>query len=168
MARNEADSVIITQSVLDRLIDRESQVQVEASLSRAQSLRALKASLRRDLEWLLNTRRTPVEAGSDLADLSRSMYNYGFPDFSNFSFANPKDRMRLLRALEETIELFEPRLMSVRVVPVEAETVDTTRMMRFQIEALLRIDPAPEQITFDTVLSLTSGEYQVKGDRGAG
>lgn len=168
MARNEADSVIITQSVLDRLIDAEPAVQVEAPPTRAQSLRALKASLRRDLEWLLNTRRTPEDAGPDLIELSRSMYNFGFLDFSNFSFANPKDRARLLRALEETIEIFEPRIMSVRVVPIEAETIETTRMMRFQIEALLRIDPAPEQITFDTVLSLTSGEYQVKGERGAG
>jgi type VI secretion system protein ImpF len=168
MSRSEADSVVITQSVLDRLIDREPQVQVEGSTTRAQSLRMLKASLRRDLEWLLNTRRTPEEAGDDMHELSRSMFNYGFPDFSNFSLANPKDRLRMLRALEGTIELFEPRLMAVRIVPVEAETVDTTRMIRFQIEGLLKIDPAPEQVTFDTVLSLTSGEYQVKGERSAG
>jgi len=36
--------------------------------------------------------------------------------------------------------------------------------LRFQIQGLLRIDPAPERVTFDTVLELTSGEYQVKGD----
>jgi predicted component of type VI protein secretion system len=35
-------------------------------------------------------------------------------------------------------------------------------MLRFRIEGLARIDPAPEQVTFDTVLELTSGEYQVK------
>ena len=40
--------------------------------------------------------------------------------------------------------------------------------MRFQIEALLKMDPAPEHISFDTVLQLSSGEYQVKGDSGAG
>ena len=28
------------------------------------------------------------------------------------------------------------------------------------------MDPAPEQVTFDTVLNLSSGEYQIKGDRG--
>ena len=27
------------------------------------------------------------------------------------------------------------------------------------------MDPAPEQVTFDTVLKLSSGEYQIKGDR---
>jgi hypothetical protein len=29
------------------------------------------------------------------------------------------------------------------------------------------MDPAPELITFDTVLQLSSGEYQVGGDAGA-
>ena len=38
------------------------------------------------------------------------------------------------------------------------------RVLRFQIEALLKMDPAPEQVLFDTVLQLNSGEYQVKGD----
>jgi hypothetical protein len=30
------------------------------------------------------------------------------------------------------------------------------------------MDPAPELISFDTVLQLSSGQYQVKGDSGAG
>jgi hypothetical protein len=29
------------------------------------------------------------------------------------------------------------------------------------------MDPAPEHVSFDTVLQLTSGEYQVKGEPGA-
>ena len=39
-----------------------------------------------------------------------------------------------------------------------------TRVLRFQIEALLMIEPAPERITFDTKLELTSGEYSVEGN----
>jgi type VI secretion system protein ImpF len=159
---------VVTQSVLDRLIDREPNTQVEAPPTRPQSLHALRASLRRDLEWLLNTRRTPDEAGDDLREVKRSMFNYGFPDFTHFTLASPKDQQRMLRALEDTIRLFEPRLQQVHIVPVDADTSDHTRMVRFQIEAMLRIDPAPVPITFDTVLSLTSGEYQVKGERGAG
>ena len=42
------------------------------------------------------------------------------------------------------------------------------RQLRFQIEALLLMDPAPELISFDTVLELASGEYQVKGEQSAG
>jgi type VI secretion system protein ImpF len=35
------------------------------------------------------------------------------------------------------------------------------------IEGLLRIDPSPEHVSFDTSLELTNGEYHVKGDAGA-
>ena len=163
--RYELDSVV-TQSVLDRLIDREPHEQAEAAMTRAQSVRALKASLRRDLEWLLNTRRNPEPAGAEFPEAAASLYNYGFTDFSSFSLSNPKDRLRLLRSLEQTIETFEPRLMAVRVVMFDRENNDLDRAVRFQIEGLLKMDPAPEQITFDTVLSLTSGEYQIKGDKG--
>jgi type VI secretion system protein ImpF len=99
--------------------------------------------------------------------LSRSLYNYGLPDFSTYSFTNVKDRARLLRHIETTIRLFEPRLDAVHVTPVEVGNEIYTRLLRFQIEALLKMDPAPEQVTFDTVLQLNSGEYQVRGDRSA-
>lgn len=163
MARYEPDSVV-TQSVLDRLIDREPHEQAEAAMTRAQSVRALKASLRRDLEWLLNTRRRPDAAGAEFPEAAKSLFNYGFPDFSSFSFSSPKDRVRLVRSLENCIETFEPRLTAVRVTLIERDH-EHDRVIRFQIEGLLKMDPAPEQITFDTVLSLTSGEYQIKGER---
>jgi type VI secretion system protein ImpF len=43
-----------------------------------------------------------------------------------------------------------------------------SRMLKFVIDAFLKVDPAPEHVSFDTVLELTSGEYQVKGDSRAG
>src|SRR5687767_8808949 len=109
MARGDVETVV-TQSVLDRLIDREPQNGSEAPMTRAQSVRALKAAVRRDLEWILNTRRIPNEAGDEYPESRRSLYNYGLPDFSAYSFSNVHDRARLLRHLEETVRLFEPRL----------------------------------------------------------
>jgi type VI secretion system protein ImpF len=162
MARSEFDS-IVTLSVLDRLIDHEPQERMEQAMTRSQSVRALKQSLRRDLEWLLNTRRIPEPAGEQYPETGRSVYDYGFPDFSTFSFANIRDRQRLVKTLEATIRLFEPRLDSVRIIPIDAEGDSLVRAVRFQIEGMLLMDPAPEQIAFDTVLSLTTGEYQVKG-----
>lgn len=167
MARGDSE-LVVTQSVLDRLTDHDSaNQQPEPPLSRAQSVRALRASVRRDLEWLLNTRRIPEEAGEEFPESRRSLFNYGLPDFTTFSLAAVHDRQRLLRHLEETIRTFEPRLAAVNVVALETTNENVTRALRFQIEALLQMDPAPEQITFDTVLQLTSGEYQVKGERGA-
>lgn len=166
MPRFDSESVV-TQSIIERLIDREPDSKVEPAPTRAQSVRLLKASVRRDLEWLLNTRQNPDCAGPELPELAKSLFNYGLPDFSSMSFDNPKDRARLLKHLENTIRLFEPRLESPRVLPVTTETADSSRVIRFQIEGLLKMDPAPEQVTFDTVLQLASGEYQIRGERGA-
>jgi len=167
MARVDADQ-LVTQSVLDRMMDREPLNAADPSMTRAQSIRLLKASLRRDLEWLLNTRRIADELPPEHSELAASLYYYGLPDLTALSFANPKDRVKLLRTLESTIRTFEPRIANVKVVPVESAAESGVRqILRFQVEGLLRMDPAPEQVSFDTVLQLSSGEYQVKGDRGA-
>src|SRR5271166_1837377 len=147
----------ITQSIFDRLADSDPRMTPE---------RLLKAAVRRDLEWLLNTRRVVEPPPESLTEVNRSLYNYGLPDFSSYSLSSPKDRSKLLRALETTIALFEPRLAGVKVTAVESPAAGS-RVLRFQIEGLLLKDPAPEQVSFDTVLQLANGEYQVKGERSA-
>jgi type VI secretion system protein ImpF len=148
------------RSVFDRLIDYEPRNGTEASVTPAQSVHQLKESLRRDLEWLLNSRLvafTPVER---LRELNRSVYVYGLPDVTACSLSNPDDQTRLIRHLQTALKNFEPRLAKVRVVPLEASAA-TARTLRFRIEGLLLMDPAPEHISFDTVLELTSGQYEV-------
>jgi len=36
--------------------------------------------------------------------------------------------------------------------------------IRFTIDGLLRMEPNPERVTFDTVLEIGSGEFSVLGD----
>jgi type VI secretion system protein ImpF len=165
MARSDTDYTV-TQSLVDRLIDRDPKTPADPTITRAQSVRQLKAALRRDLEWLLNSRRIPDAAPESMAELSQSLYNFGLPDFSSMSLNSPKDRNQLLAELENTVALFEPRLKDIKVSLVETPGVNT-RMLHFQIEGMLMMDPAPEQISFDTVLQLTSGEYQIRGERSA-
>ena len=166
MARWEPEQTV-SQSVLERLIDREPKLAAEPAPTRAQSVRLLKASVRRDLEWLLNTRRTPDAAGSDFLEVEQSVFNYGLPDLTAMNWQSARDRSRLCRILEEAVTVFEPRLRGVRIVPLEAQA-GAQHVLRFQIEGMLQMDPAPEHISFDTVLQLTSGEYVVKGDASAG
>ena len=166
MARWEPEQTV-TQSVLDRLIDREPASRSEAALTRAQSVRQLKVSLRRDLEWLLNSRRTPEAVGIEFEELEKSLYNFGLPDVTSLSWDSARDRGRLARMIEQVLSTFEPRLSGIRVVAVAA-TAGAQHVMRFQIEGMLEMDPSPEHISFDTLLQLSSGEYQVKGDLGAG
>ena len=164
MPRHADTEGSVTLSVLDRLIDKDPKNQAaEPPLSRAQSLRELKASLRRDLEWLLNSRRGPEEIPESFTEVQRSLMIYGLPDLSSLTVHSATDQMRLVRGLEQAMTIFEPRLTSVKVAL--SPVAPGSRMLRFSIEALLKIDPAPEHITFDTMLELNSGEYEVKGDR---
>lgn len=154
-----------TLSVFDRLIDLEPRSRSEPMLTSAQSLRAVKAALRRDLEWLMNTRRIIEEAPESCTELRRSVYSYGLPDMTSLSKLSAADQNLLLKTIELVITCFEPRLTGVRVsLRPLAETAQT---LHFIIEGLLRVDPAPEQIIFDTVLELSSGSYQVRGNTGA-
>ena len=159
---------IVSQSVLERLTDRDPLNQApEMAPTRTQSVKQLKASVRRDLEWLLNTRRTPEPAGGEYEEVQRSVYNYGLPDLSSLSWQSPRDRQRLCRMLEQALATFEPRLRKAKVIALES-SASAQHVLRFQIEGMLDMAPAPEHISFDTVLQLTSGEYQVKGDPSAG
>jgi type VI secretion system protein ImpF len=162
MSRPDPD-LAVTISILDRLIDLNPDVRTDPPANRSQSVRQLKASLRRDLEWLLNTRRNPDEVPETYEELFRSLYNYGLPDVTSMGLNSPRDRQRLLHLVEQTIEIFEPRLTQVRVSAIDNAS-SGPRILRFQIEGLLKMDPAPEQVLFDTVLQLNSGEYQIKGD----
>jgi type VI secretion system protein ImpF len=141
-------------SVLDRLQDEPG---AGGMVSWSESVHQLKLSILRDMEWLLNTRRIFEKAPALYAEVQRSVYHYGIPDVSSMS-QNPETiSVHLVRHLEEAIQLFEPRLMSVRVIPTAAEG----RAVRYTVEALLRMDPNPERIVFDTVLEPGRGEFQI-------
>src|SRR5580693_4577799 len=132
----------VSLSFLDRLIDLDPKSANEGPPSRAKSVRQLKTSLRRDLEWLLNTRRRPDAAGSEFRELEKSLFNFGLPDITSIAHDSAHDRQRLTRSLEHTLATFEPRLSRIRVVPV-GELSAVKHVLRFQIEALLDMDPAP-------------------------
>lgn len=160
MPRPDAD-IAVTPSLLDRLIDLDPANSADPPSTRSQSVRQLKLALRRDLEWLLNTRRIPEEAPEAYEALSHSLYNYGLPDVTSLALNSPRDKNRLLRTIELTLADFEPRLINIRVRAVD-DGSSAPRTLRFQIDGLLKMDPAPEQIFFDTLLQLSTGDCQVK------
>ena len=161
MARRPNDKSL-KPSLLDRLIDREPGNRAEAPDSRSQSLKELKDSVRRDLEWLLNSRRPLVEPVATAKELWRSVYCYGLPDTTGMSMSSTDDRNRMARLVSLAISTYEPRLMNVTVNLEPA--APSSRVLHFQIEALLRMEPSPARVFFDTTLELSSGEYEVAGD----
>ena len=165
MAKREIERTV-QPSILDRLTDDEPRISADPRITYEESLRRFRAGVQRDLEWLLNTRRIPEPAPESLAEVTHSLHHYGLPDITSLSSDSPESRVWLLRRIEETIALFEPRLSGVRVSLSEAQG-SGGRELRFLIEATLRMDPTPELVVFDTVLELGSGQYQVSGVAGA-
>jgi type VI secretion system protein ImpF len=149
----------LTISVLDRLLDYEPNTSREAKPSRLQNLRQLKDAVRRDLEWLLNTRQV-ANLSPHLKEVNSSVAAFGLPDFTELNAEKADDQKEMRRRIEETIRLFEPRLGSVVVTFQPSDS--TERVMRFRINAHLQIDPEPEPITFDTMVQIGRGQYVVR------
>lgn len=154
--------VLVSISVFDRLIDDAPREPSEPPITRAESLRRLRTSVRRDLEWLLNSRRIADPIDPRLVELNRSVYAYGLPDVSSMSLSNLAEQDRLLKGIERAISYFEPRLKDVRVIPVRDAAKEKMQRLDFRIEALLLMDPAPEAILFDTVLDAVSQSFRIK------
>ena len=152
----------LTPSVLDRLLDDDPGRLLEAPASRSRSIEELKQSVRRDLEWLLNTRQNAGGVPPGLKELNHSLAAYGLPDFSTFTVKNPADQVRLQRILQLAISTFEPRLDNVTVTLVPAR--DLEQKLRFRIDGRLKIEPVPEPVTFDTVLQAANDQYVVKAE----
>ena len=160
MPRVAADQSL-QPSVLDRLLDQEPQVSSEPQAARSQQLAQIKAAVKRDLEWLLNTKQL-ISPPDDMPHLARSLLTYGLPDFSHSSLTSFQDQARLRRAIEATVQRFEPRLASVTVTLLQGR--ENERTLRFRIDAMLKVDPAPEPVAYDSVLQLNTKAFVVQGD----
>src|SRR5215475_14695999 len=100
---------LIQHSILDRLIDNDPGNRLsEAPSTPAQSLRQLKAAVRRDLECLLNARATIVPLPEGCLEVKASMMVYGLPDITSIALESGQDEKRLLRTMEATVARFEP------------------------------------------------------------
>jgi type VI secretion system protein ImpF len=104
---------------------------------------------------LLNTRRRWRSWDPHLAELERSLVGFGLPDFASGAFNDPRRREELRLLIEACIHRFEPRIVSLKVTLVEA-TDKVSGTLRLRVDALLRADPAPEPIAFDTVVDLVT------------
>jgi type VI secretion system protein ImpF len=160
-AGTRGPAVRVQPALLDRLIDEAPDQQRDPSTSVADTMAALRQSVRRDLEALLNARRRWRSWPKSLSELSTSPIGYGIPDFASGAFNDQRRREELRLEIEDTIRRFEPRFLSVRVHLVDAhEQLETT--LRLRIDAVMHADPAPEAIVFDTVVDPTTDDVLVR------
>jgi len=154
LARTKSE-ILVTQSLIDRLSDVEQWPE-----TRAASISMYRDSLKRDLEWLLNTRQPVIAAMESFPATAASVANYGLPDIHSFDGSAGKERNELTIALEKCIRAFEPRIVHPHVFLARADAL--SRSLRFHIEGQITYENMNEEIKFDTILELTRGEYEVK------
>jgi len=159
VARTEIEHLVVP-SLLDRLTDEDPRTSIDPQITRAESERNFRRSVERDVESLLNTRRTMFPAPDGFPELRRSVYEYGLVDTTGIPVGTKSGRERLLAGLRDAISRFEPRMADTRIQLVDADQVRSPQM-RFVIEAVLLMDREREQVVFDTLLEVSSGEYDV-------
>ncbi|MGI4831085.1 MAG: type VI secretion system baseplate subunit TssE [Janthinobacterium lividum] len=153
MARSRVETVV-KQSLLDRLTATDAW-----PVTRGASLRMFREGLRRDVEWLLNTRRPQAAAFEGFPLASKSVVNYGLPDLTHMS-SRRENAEALILAILNTLRTFEPRVHQPEVTMLAGEA--STRTLRFQVRGTLRLETGEETVTFDTRLEIASGEYEVR------
>jgi len=147
------------QSLLDRLIDYEPEVSREPVRRRAGDYRQLLASVRRDIESLLNTKSFAPSQTAEYRELQDSLFVYGLPDFTAESPRSDSVRDRIREEVEKAVRTFEPRIANVSVTYQKDD--QSFRTLGFRIAGLLMVDPAPEPVTFDTMCDINRGEFRV-------
>ena len=164
MARTELERNV-QPSLLDRLTDLDPRTATDATVSREESIRRYRAAVQRDVEVLLNTRRTMVTAPAQFSNVTHSVYEYGLPDTTALAVGTSEGRDALVVLVRDTLQRFEPRLTNIRVKLVSSDRM-RTQQVRFAVEATLRMDPTPEQVVFDSVLEIASGNIAVGNENG--
>ena len=161
-SRKTSHVALLNRMLLDEIFPDELHKMRRPAPSSA-NIRELKKSISRDLEALLNTRREFLDGPPpEYKEDNNSLLMFGLPDFTSYSLLNPEHRKLIRRSVEEALTKFEPRLKSVQVSLESPRKFDAA--LHFRIDALLRLDPAPEPVTFDAALQLGTSSYSVRGE----
>lgn len=143
--------------LFDRLVDLHPKADEGERPFRILDREQLKASVQRELEWLLNTRCSLPLHG--LGEAERSVVNYGIPDFSSLSAHNADDHALIASIIVQTISAFEPRLsqVSVEVQPIENQEGS----LWLYIEGVMAVDLFNEPVSFPVLLNSKNGVAKV-------
>ncbi|SEG46348.1 type VI secretion system protein ImpF [Bryocella elongata] len=141
----------VTQSLLDRL-----DTGFEAPTSRAASIAVFKAGIRRDIEWLLNTRRTGEDSLERCPQALNSVATYGLPDIAELG-AGVVGPTQVLESIRSTLKVHEPRIRDPRITLIREDKL--RRSFRFHVEGTVMIENSEEDISFDTLLDTVNGEF---------
>jgi type VI secretion system protein ImpF len=155
-------------SLLDRLTDEHPNLEEDARSKVMMTLTQLRASVLRDLRWLLNT--TSLDVTQDLSaypEVVSSTVNFGIPNLAGATAGDIND-VTLERAVRRAISNFEPRILSGSLnvqVQVSPDKMDRQALV-FIIEGQLWARPHPQNLYLRTELDLETGTVTVNESAG--
>lgn len=124
------------------------------------SIQELRQSIAHDLEDLLNNRMTRLDQTEEhYPEIKNSILQFGIIDFVGLSTANPTDRDKICRSIEQSISAHEPRLKQVKVEMLINE--NNMSSLYLSISAYLNISPLYEVVMFDALLKPTTQQYVI-------
>ncbi|KQQ49348.1 type VI secretion system lysozyme [Pseudomonas sp. Leaf127] len=162
MVTNMTPRERLQPSLLDRLTDDDPGNLQEGTDKRVLSLSQLKASVLRDLTWLLNT-TSLLDADATLhTPAGTSVVNYGLPALAGSSVSGV-DIAVLESLIHRAITTFEPRLLAhtVRVRAHVGHEQMNHNALSFEIQGDLWAQPVALPLLLRTELDLESGHVKV-------
>lgn len=108
-------------------------------------------SILRYLRRLLNTRQGDARISAD----------FGIPDCTEVMHAFPDSISDMQKAIQATIERFEPRLSKVRIRHVPSE--ENALELRFEVTAQLGTSREKAFLQFETWVEPRTGKVEIKG-----
>ncbi len=152
------------QSVFDRLLDYEPDLEQDHPISVSQHIRMLKENLRRDMEVLLNTQPPLYLMKSDLDEIQNSLVQYGTPSFHSMILATKQQQSSLKKKIKSLISTFEPRLKNIDIDIVDNRN-QATRLLKLKIKAAIEIDGSKQVVEFDTILDSTLRHFKLQNGK---
>lgn len=149
-------------ALLDRLRDEEPDKVQEAREQRVLSMRQLRESVLRDLQWLLNTGNLSATGELDGYPLiGRSVLNFGIPDLSGTTVTAMRHKLEPM--IRQAILDFEPRILkeTLRVRALEADQMNRNAIS-FEIQGELWGQPLPTLLFLRSEIDFETGDVTVQ------
>ena len=161
-----------TPSLVDRLsndepdfydstdVDASGQIRRQANKARTrEAVKRYEDSVRRDLEWLFNSRRVKDDRLAKYPELQSSVFCYGVPDLNSEDPSRTHDKDELLHNMEDAVARFDRRLCDLTIE--FGSPVLGSHLLHFQISGVVMMDPVPAEVAFQSSLDPIIGECKV-------
>lgn len=145
-------------TLLDRLIDDNPENQIIGEPVE-NDIEDLKASLKRDLEFLFNTRECVTTFNKLSPEVHNSLLTYGLPDFTSISINNIHHHQQIRQTILQAINKFEPRLQDILITLNPGNVYE--RKLKFRVEARLKTRPVPTPIVFDALIEAATKRFSI-------